>query len=109
GGDVGLVSRREIGDGRDEDFGKVVGSGTGSGEGAVILGEGRAGGVEVIRPADAADVAGRRVDAEKMGGSLLGGGVIDAVRSPIEQVRVFVEVLAEQARLAAFGGDHRQI
>ena len=101
--------RREIGDGRDEDFGEAIGRGSGSGEGAVILGEGRAGGVEGIRPADAADGAGRGVDAEEMGGGLLGGREIDAVRPPVEQVGVFVEFLAEQARLAAFGGNHGDV
>lgn len=75
----------------------------------MIFGETRAGGIESIGTTEAADGASCGIDAEEVSGGFLSGGEIDAVLTPVEQVRVFVEVFREQARLAALGGNRGKI
>src|SRR5215472_17578731 len=91
-GDVGEVTWRETGGGRDEDFGEVVRFGARGREGLVIFGEGRAGGVKGIRRGEAVDFSACRIQAVYVGGGFLQGGEVDAIGTPVNEVRVFIEI-----------------
>ena len=57
--------------------------------------------VVLLRPADALHRAGGRVKPKDVRAGPLLRGKVDSVRSPIDQVRVFIEVPAQHARRSA--------
>ena len=86
----------------------MIGRGAGGRERAVVFGEGRAGGVESVGTADAVDGPRRRDRPVEVRVGLLQGGEVNAVRPPIEQVGVFVEVAVSSLRRAALGAESRR-
>ena len=90
-GDVGEIAGREVIHRRHQHLGEAVRRGARPGQHAMVVGEGRIREMELGGTADALHLARGRIHAEDVCIGFLQGGEVNAVRAPVEQVRVFVE------------------